>query len=133
MPATSGSVLAEASPVTFILTADRTRSKPFYAGALGLEILAEDEYAVTFALSGGARIRLTELPGHEGREGTVLGWAVPDIARAVTTLKSKGVTFRTFEGPAQDADGVWTAPDGSAKVAWFADPDGNTLSITEFC
>ena len=128
----SRSVLTEASSVTFILTADRARSKPFYAGALGLEILAEDENAVTFAFSGGARIRLTDLPGHEGREGTVLGWAVADIASAMASLKSKGVTFRKFAGPDQDADGVWTAPDGSAKVAWFADPDGNMLSITEF-
>ena len=124
--------LAEAAPVSFILTADRARAKPFYAGALGLAIVSEDDFAATFALAGGALLRLTDLPGHEAGGHTVLGWSVPDIASAVAALKTRGITFRTYEGFGQDEAGIWSTPDGSAKVAWFTDPDGNVLSLTQF-
>src|SRR5437868_3285160 len=75
--------LATADPIAFILTADRAKAKPFYAGALGLPITAEDDFAVTLGLRGGVTIRLTDLPGHKAAEHTVLGWAVPDIRAAV--------------------------------------------------
>jgi catechol 2,3-dioxygenase-like lactoylglutathione lyase family enzyme len=126
------SQLNEALPVTFVLTADRDRAKPFYAGALGLPILAEDDFAVTFGLAGGATMRLTLLPDHKAADHTVLGWGVPDIAASVAALRAKGITFKVYEGFGQDADGVWTAPGGGAKVAWFGDPDGNVLSLTQF-
>jgi catechol 2,3-dioxygenase-like lactoylglutathione lyase family enzyme len=124
--------LLSANPVAFILTADRTRAKPFYAGALGLPILSEDDFAVTFDLGARATIRLTDLPGHKAAEHTVLGWGVPDIRASVAELKAKGVTFRIYEGFGQDADGVWSPPGGGAQVAWFTDPDGNVLSLTQF-
>ena len=41
-----------------------------------------------------------------------------------------GVRFEQYAGMDQDERGVWTAP-GGAKVAWFKDPDGNTLSLTQ--
>ena len=126
------SQLAAAHPVSFILTADRARAKPFYAGALGLPILSEDDFAVTLGLAGGATIRLTDLPGHQAQEHTVLGWSVPDIRAAVAELKTKGITFRVYEGFGQDADGIWSPPGGGAQVAWFTDPDGNVLSLTQF-
>lgn len=124
--------LLSADPIAFILTADRTRTKPFYAGALGLAITNEDDFAVTLDLGGGATIRLTELPGHKAADHTVLGWGVPDIRAAVAELKAKGVTFRIYEGFGQDADGIWQPPGGGAQVAWFTDPDGNVLSLTQF-
>ena len=124
--------LASASPVSFILTANRSAAKPFYAGALGLTLVAEDDFAVTFALAGGARLRLTDLPGHVALHHTVLGWAVADIVAAVAELRGKGVTFKIYEGFGQDGDGIWSPPGGGAKVAWFSDPDGNVLSLTQF-
>ena len=126
------SLLAAAQPVSFILTANRSAAKPFYAGALGLAILADDDFAVTFALAGGATMRLTDLPGHRAQAHTVLGWAIADITAAVAELRGKGVTFKTYEGFGQDADGIWSPPGGGAKVAWFCDPDGNVLSLTQF-
>ncbi|MGE3693550.1 MAG: VOC family protein [Novosphingobium sp.] len=125
-------ILQSASPVSFILTSDRTRAKPFYAGALGLKILSEDPFAVTFALSGGAIMRLTDLPDHQALGHTVLGWSVPDISAAVAALRERGVTFRIYDGFGQDADGIWSPPGGGAMVAWFTDPDGNVLSLTQF-
>lgn len=124
--------LQAASPVAFILTADRAKAKPFYAGALGLPIVSEDDFAVTLDLGNSATIRLTDLPGHTAADHTVLGWGVPDIRSAVSALKAKGVTFRVYEGFGQDADGIWSPPGGGAQVAWFTDPDGNVLSLTQF-
>ena len=126
------SSLASAQPVSFILTANRSAAKPFYAGALGLSIIAEDDFAVTFALAGGATVRLTDLPGHTAQNHTVLGWAVSDIGASVAELRGKGVTFKIYEGFGQDADGIWSPPGGGAKVAWLSDPDGNVLSLTQF-
>lgn len=126
------SLPAAASPVSFILTADRIRAKPFYAGVLGLKVIAEDDFATTFDLGGGATMRLTDLPGHTAMPHTVLGWSVPDIRAMAGELRDKGVTFTIYEGFGQDADGVWSAPGGGAQVAWFPDPDGNVLSLTQF-
>ena len=125
-------LLDTAQPVTFILTANRAAAKPFYAGALGLAILAEDDFAVTFALAGGATMRLTDLPDHRAQDHTVLGWDVADIGAAVAELRGKGVTFKIYEGFGQDDNGIWSPPGGGAKVAWFSDPDGNVLSLTQF-
>lgn len=60
----------------------------------------------------------------------MLGWTVPDIDATIRELAGAGVTFVRYDGMAQDDLGVWTAPSG-ARVAWFRDPDSNTLSITQ--
>lgn len=87
---------------------------------------------MTFDLGGGAAMRLTDLPDHKAQSHTVLGWNVPDIHAAAGALKAKGVTFTIYQGFGQDADGIWSPPGGGAKVAWFTDPDGNVLSLTQF-
>ena len=126
------SLPAAAQPMCFVLTADRTRSKPFYADVLGLRMMGEDDHAVTFDIGNRTAMRLTTMPGHVGAGHTVLGWHVSDIRAAMAGLKAKGVSFAIYEGFGQDAEGVWASPDGGAKVAWFTDPDGNGLSFTQF-
>ena len=76
-------------------------------------------------------LRLTEVPDHKPSPHPVLGWEVPDIEAAVDALTAKGVAFAIYEGMGQDARGIWTSPDGAAKVAFFSDPDGNGLSLTQ--
>jgi catechol 2,3-dioxygenase-like lactoylglutathione lyase family enzyme len=121
-----------AAPVCFVLTADRARSKPFYAEVLGLRLLGEDAHAATFDLGNRTPLRLTDMPGHRGTGHTVVGWNVADLVGTARALRAKGVTFTIYEGFGQDADGIWHSPDGGAKVAWFPDPDGNLLSLTQF-
>lgn len=111
-------------------TVDAARAKAFYAGTLGLRLVGEDRFALVFDLEG-TRLRVSVVPEVRAAGYTVLGWAVPDIRSAVRDLVQRGVVFQHFEGMAQDPDGVWTAP-GGARVAWFRDPDGNTLSVTQF-
>jgi catechol 2,3-dioxygenase-like lactoylglutathione lyase family enzyme len=126
------SLPAASAPVCFVITADRARSKPFYAGILGLRLLGEDDHAATFDLGNRTPLRLTTMPGYQPSGHTVLGWNVGDIVGTVRALVAKGVKFSVYEGFGQDADAIWHSPDGGAKVAWFPDPDGNLLSLTQF-
>lgn len=122
--------LASARVVTFVLTRDREASKAFYTATLGLPLVADDPFASVLDLNG-TILRITQIDGYEAPPHPVLGWHVPDIAQAIRDLTAKGVTMTIYEGYGQDALGVWTSPDGKAKVAWFNDPDGNVLSLTE--
>jgi catechol 2,3-dioxygenase-like lactoylglutathione lyase family enzyme len=124
--------LANARPVAMITTSDRKRAEPFYGETLGLRRLPGDDFAALFDLAG-VKLRLTEVPGFAASPYPVLGWDVADIEAAVSGLTAKGVTMNIYEGLGQDARGIWTAPDGSCKVVFFNDPDGNGLSLTQIC
>ena len=122
--------LADARPVAMITTSDRKTAESFYAGTLGLRRKGDDGFAALFDLAG-VTLRLTEVPGYAAPPHPVLGWEVPDMESAVAALAANGVTMNVYEGLGQDERGIWTAPDGSCKVAFFNDPDGNGLSLTQ--
>ncbi len=124
-------ILKGAKPVVIIATRDRAISAPFYRDTLGLPLVSEDPYAAVFGLDG-AVMRLSTIEGWTPHAHTVFGFEVDDIAAAIRALTAKGVKFIVYPGFGQSDDGVWTAPDGAAKVAWFNDPDGNNLSLSEF-
>ncbi|MBL8656142.1 MAG: VOC family protein [Altererythrobacter sp.] len=118
-----------AKPVAFVFTANREKSRPFYADVLGLELISEEPFGIVFDLGGGATLRLTDLKDHVPGPHTVLGWEVPDIREAMADLRAHGVTFEIYEGFGQDAEGVWSF--GGVSLAWFNDPEGNNLSIAQ--
>lgn len=122
--------LAGARPVAMINTRDRQVAERFYADSLGLDRAGDDGFAALFDLAG-VTLRLTEVPDHRAAAHPVLGWEVADIGATVAALAAKGVAMTVYPGMGQDAQGIWTAPDGSAKVAFFSDPDGNGLSLTQ--
>ncbi|WP_310496918.1 VOC family protein [Sandarakinorhabdus sp.] len=124
------SSLAAARPVTFIMTGDAAASRSFYQGVLGLPLGPQDAFATVYDL-GNTTLRVTEIPDFKTGAHPALGWHVDDINATVTSLGSKGVNFTIYPGYNQDELGIWTAPDGRAKVAWFNDPDGNVLSLTQ--
>lgn len=117
-------------PVAFILVGDRERGLAFYRDTLGLRVRSSDDFG-DFLEVEGALIRMTALPDFKPHPHPVFGWNVDDIAAAVRRLRDAGIKFTIYEGMGQDELGVWTAPDGRAKVAWFADPDGNVLSLSQ--
>ena len=116
--------------MAFVATTMPERAKEFYANTLGLRLLTEDRFALMFD-AGGTKLRVTTVKELQPAGYTILGWVVPDIRDAVRALIGRGVQFRRYEGLDQDEFGIWTSPSG-ARVAWFGDPDGNTLSFTEF-
>lgn len=121
---------AGATVITFILTRDPARSKAFYTETLGFKLVAEDPYAAVLDLNGVA-LRIVEIKDHVPNAHTVLGWDVKDIAADLRALNAKGVKAEIYEGFGQDDQGIWHSPDGRAKIAWFLDPDGNNLSLTQ--
>jgi catechol 2,3-dioxygenase-like lactoylglutathione lyase family enzyme len=123
-------LLTDAKPVCFVLTADLPKARAFYTDTLGLTEMGEDPFAVSYDLAG-TTLRLTVIANHQPSPHTVLGWQVDDIEAAIDALTAKGLNFAIYEGHGQDGRGVWTHPETGTKVAWFHDPEGNNLSLTQ--
>lgn len=123
-------MLGTAPPVCFVLAADLAAARRFYTDTLGLAEAGEDPFAVSYDLAG-TMLRLTKVEGHTPNPHTVLGWQVEDIEAVIDALVAKGVAMAIYEGFGQDARGVWTHPASGAKIAWFHDPEGNNLSLTQ--
>jgi catechol 2,3-dioxygenase-like lactoylglutathione lyase family enzyme len=122
-------VLGEAELVAFLATADAARARGFYEGVLGLRVVEDGPYALVLDTAG-VTVRVQKVERVTPPSGTALGWSVPDAATAVRALSKRGVDLMRYQGLEQDDLGIWTSPAG-ARVAWFADPDGNVLSVTE--
>jgi catechol 2,3-dioxygenase-like lactoylglutathione lyase family enzyme len=122
-------VLIDAELVAFVASEDLERSEAFYAGVLGLSLTDSTPFAKVFDAHG-TQLRVTRVEAIAGAAYTVLGWRVEDLDAAVAALRSRGVELKRYDGLEQDESGAWTAPGGS-RIAWFADPDGNTLSLQE--
>jgi catechol 2,3-dioxygenase-like lactoylglutathione lyase family enzyme len=116
--------------IGFVTIVDVERAKSFYGDTLGLRLISEEPpFALVFDANG-IMLRLAMGKELKPAPGTVLGWQVTDIDSVVRNLGAAGVQFERYEFLQQDDLGIWTAP-GGAKVAWFKDPDGNTLSVSE--
>jgi len=116
--------------VAFIPTLDFDKARAFYVDVLGLGFVANDGFAMVLDANG-TMIRVAKVqPDFKPAIFTILGWEVTEIEKVVAAMTEKGVVFERFGFFEQDALGIWAAP-GGAKVAWFKDPDGNTLSVSQ--
>jgi len=122
--------LSDHTIIGFAATCDADRARKFYGGTLGLPLVSEEmPFALLFDANG-TMLRVTIVKRVNPADYTVLGWKVPDVAAAAKALSEAGVKFERYLGMEQDELGIWSSP-GGAKVAWFKDPDGNTLSISQ--
>jgi Lactoylglutathione lyase and related lyases len=112
----------------FVRITDPERARRFYEQVLGLAFEYDNEYVMVFR-SGATQVIVQKVQEFAPIAPTVLGWEVKGIRNVVASLQSRGVTFVRYPGMEQDADGIWTSPAG--RVAWFKDPDGNVLSVSE--
>jgi catechol 2,3-dioxygenase-like lactoylglutathione lyase family enzyme len=115
--------------IAFVPTTDGGKARAFYEGLLGLRFVSEDGFALVLNANG-IMIRIVKAQKFTPVQYTILGWQVNEIEKVVAHLQEQGVRFERFGFFKQDAMGIWTAPTGD-KVAWFKDPDGNTLSVSE--
>ena len=122
-------MLGDAALVAFVATRDLAASDAFYGGVLGLALIESSPFANRYD-AGGTQLRVTLVEERAGAEYTVLGWQVDDLDAEIRKLTRAGVLFQRYDGMPQDSSGVWTAP-GGARIAWFTDPDGNTLSLQQ--
>lgn len=123
-------MLNQAKLVGFIPTSDFAKARLFYEGVLGLSVISEDPFALVFNANG-TMLRVTNAQNFKPQPFTISGWDVAEIESAVTGLAERGVRFEQYGMPAQDQRGIWKSPSG-ARIAWFKDPDGNVLSLTQF-
>ncbi len=125
-------VLGAAKLVAFLPTTHADRAAKFFRDKLGLKLVSDERpFALVFDANG-TMLRVTIVNELKAHPFTVLGWEVADIEETMDRLAGAGIAFLRFPGMNdKDARGIWTAPSG-ARIAWFNDPDGNVLSLTEF-
>lgn len=116
--------------VAFVPTKNAKKARQFYEGVLGLGFVSEDQFALVLDANG-TMVRVAVVAEFKPQQFTILGWEVSDISKEVTRLQGQGIYFEKYGMKGQDEQGVWSSPSG-AKVAWFKDPDGNVLSLTQF-
>jgi predicted enzyme related to lactoylglutathione lyase len=125
-------MLGSADLIAFVPTRDPAKARKFYEQTLGLEFVSEDPFALVFNAHGTTlRIaNVSEVKGFQPAPFTIVGWQVTNVSDTAGDLVKKGVRFERFPGMDQDPQGIWKSPSG-ARVAWFKDPEGNILSITQ--
>jgi catechol 2,3-dioxygenase-like lactoylglutathione lyase family enzyme len=123
-------MLNDADIICFAATKKPDAAKAFYGQVLGLELIEDSPFALAFDANG-TMLRIQKVQEHTPQKHTTLGWRVADIRARIDELTRKGVRFERYERLAQDEAGIWESPSG-ALVAWFLDPDGNGLSLTEW-
>jgi len=125
-------MLASMDVIAFVPTRNPEKAREFFETTLGLRFVSDDKFALVFDANG-VMVRVVDVSGvadYKPAPFTILGWSVSNVGKTVKDLQRKGVKFERFPGMEQDQLGVWSSPSG-AKVAWFKDPDGNVLSLTE--
>jgi catechol 2,3-dioxygenase-like lactoylglutathione lyase family enzyme len=125
----AGAVLGSADLAAFVATRDLEAAGAFYGSTLGLALLEANGFARVYDANG-TQLRVTLVESVAAAPYTVLGWCVADIAQTTGELRAAGIEFKRYDGMEQDENGVWVAP-GGTRVAWFSDPDGNTLSLQQ--
>jgi catechol 2,3-dioxygenase-like lactoylglutathione lyase family enzyme len=122
-------MLGSTNIVAFVPITDTAKARAFYEGVLGLRFVKDDGFAMVLDANG-IMVRAAKMKEVNPAEFTILGWQVTDIENVVRSLQKEGVHFEIFGFFKQDELGIWTAPTGD-KIAWFKDPDGNTLSVSQ--
>ena len=115
--------------VGFVPTTDYDKARAFYEGKLEFEFVSLDQFALVMRV-GGHIVRIAKVPNFKPLQGTILGWEVEDITKTVEWLNSRGVSPEKYPFVQDKKLGIWTTPNGD-KVAWFKDPDGNILSVSQ--
>ena len=123
-------MLANQPIIAFIPSRDAARARTFYEHTLGLRFVLDDDFAVVLDADG-TMLRIVRAGDFTPLPFTILGWQVHNLEQAVAELTAKGVQFQRYGFLEQSPSGIWTTPTGD-KVAWFTDPDGNTLSLSQF-
>jgi catechol 2,3-dioxygenase-like lactoylglutathione lyase family enzyme len=122
-------MLSAGKMMGFVPTKDYEAARAFYEGKLGFEFVSLDQFALVVS-AGAHKIRIVKMPNYTPLAGTILGWQVERIEEVARWLQRRGVALEKYPFVQDQELGIWSAPGGD-KVAWFTDPDGNILSISQ--
>ena len=123
-------MLSSSEVIAFVATTNAEKARAFYEGRLGLTLVEDNPFALVFDAHG-VMLRIQKVQSLNPAAHTTLGWNVSDIRKTIAALVQNGVIFERYDRLSQDPAGIWVSPSG-AHVAWFKDPDGNVLSLTQF-
>jgi catechol 2,3-dioxygenase-like lactoylglutathione lyase family enzyme len=122
-------MLASSKIIGFVPTKDSVKARGFYEGILQFQFVSDDMFALVMK-AGETVLRVGKVQDFTPAPYTVLGWEVSNIEEVAKWLQKRGVTLEKFPFVQDKELGIWTTPDGD-KVAWFRDPDGNVLSVSQ--
>ena len=122
-------MLAAGKIVGFVPTRDSLKARAFYEDKLGFQFVSDDQFALVMK-AGSTSIRIAKAKDFTPAPYTVMGWEVSEIEAVVRWLTQRGVAFEKYPFVQDRELGIWTTPGGD-KVAWFKDPDGNVLSVSQ--
>ena len=122
-------MLESGKMVGFLLTKDYDKARAFYEKQLGFEFVSQDQFALVMKI-GGHTVRIGKVPDFTSARNTVLGWEVDDIETVVAWLKAQDIVLEKYPFIQDQERGICSTPNGD-KVAWFKDPDGNVLSVSQ--
>ena len=115
-----------------LAVSDLDRAKRFYEQQLGLVPADEEEEAVRYPCADGSGIGIYLSPENAGKSpATLAGWFVDDLNRTMDELAAHGVAFEQYDQPGLKTDEQGLFDAGRFRAAWFKDPDGNTIALTE--
>ena len=121
-------MFSNATAVATVAVRDLARAKAFYGDILGFP-LAQEAMGVATYKTGGSKLFVYESAFYGTNKATSVTFPIEDVSAVAADLKAKGVSFEHYDNvPGLRLEGDVYVGDGM-EVAWFKDPDGNTLSI----
>ena len=119
--------MLDSAPVAVVLpSSDLERSKDFFQNKLGLKLRSGDGPLI-FEAGNGTLMQVYYRPGGVKPEHTVAAFRVTGIADVIQGLVEKGVEFDDYDGMENHI-----MASGQSRLAWFKDPDGNTIALDEY-
>ncbi|MEP0190530.1 MAG: VOC family protein [Erythrobacter sp.] len=118
------------TPILFLATVKPDASRAFFSDVMSFGLVDDNPFSLEFDAFG-TMLRVQKVESFDPHAFTAIGWRVDDIAAERDKLAGRGAEFLRFEFMEQDSRDIWTTPDG-AQVCWFKDPDGNTLSLSQW-
>ncbi len=116
--------------IGFVPTQDSAKAREFYEGKLGFQFVSDDPFALVMR-SGETMIRVSKAKDFTPAPYTILGWEVKDIEAVVRWLTSRGVVFEKYPFVQDQESRNMECALRRSSVAWFKDPDGNVLSVSQ--
>jgi len=123
-------VAASGKVITFVYSRDRGKARTFYVDVLGFRKTDENQFATVLDLNG-IRLHITQIDDHVPTAHPVIGWEVADLVATINDLRARGVNMNIYPGFGQDELGIWSSPDGKSRIAFFNDPEGNGLMLSQ--
>jgi catechol 2,3-dioxygenase-like lactoylglutathione lyase family enzyme len=121
-------MLSDSDVIANVAVKDLAVSKKFYSGTLGLKLVDDSDFGLTYK-SGSGRLFVYVTPMAGTAKSTCASWEVKDIKKATDELAGK-VKFEHYDFPGAKHDGHVHIM-GGMKAAWFRDPSGNILGLSE--